>query len=155
MESGMTTPPKMRRVAENDYEIGGSTILLQRTVFGVFDELLTAIVMLLLFHVVTETQRIGNSHLRKVSVSESNVLLDEEVLTDPKIQALLVTVLVRRSSTGLLTAEYCNRTVSQPTVTVTPQATQVKYTTDDFDQRILYEYLAEASVVFPKVFPVV
>lgn len=35
------------------------------------------------------------------------------------------------------------------------QATQVKYTTDDFDQRILYEYLAEASVVFPKVFPVV
>ncbi|XP_041795936.1 neurofibromin isoform X1 [Chelmon rostratus] len=95
MESGMTTPPKMRRVAENDYEI--------------------------------ETQRIGNSHLRKVSVSESNVLLDEEVLTDPKIQALLVTVL----------------------------ATQVKYTTDDFDQRILYEYLAEASVVFPKVFPVV
>lgn len=95
MESGMTTPPKMRRVAENDYEI--------------------------------ETQRMGNSHLRKVSVSESNVLLDEEVLTDPKIQALLLTVL----------------------------ATQVKYSTDDFDQRILYEYLAEASVVFPKVFPVV
>ncbi|TNN61725.1 Neurofibromin [Liparis tanakae] len=54
----------------------------------------------------------GNSHLRKVSVSESNVLLDEEVLTDPKIQALLLTVL----------------------------ATQVKYTTDDFDQRILYDH---------------
>lgn len=33
-------------------------------------------------------------HLRKVSVSESNVLLDEEVLTDPKIQALLLTILV-------------------------------------------------------------
>lgn len=44
---------------------------------------------------ISETQRIGNSHLRKVSVSESNVLLDEEVLTDPKIQALLLTVLVR------------------------------------------------------------
>lgn len=29
-------------------------------------------------------------------MSESNVLLDEEVLTDPKIQALLLTVLVRR-----------------------------------------------------------
>lgn len=27
MESGITTPPKMRRVAENDYEIGESTIL--------------------------------------------------------------------------------------------------------------------------------
>lgn len=26
MESGITTPPKMRRVAENDYEIGESTI---------------------------------------------------------------------------------------------------------------------------------
>ncbi|KAL8199214.1 UNVERIFIED_CONTAM: Neurofibromin 1 [Gekko kuhli] len=35
------------------------------------------------------------------------------------------------------------------------QATLVKYTADEFDQRILYEYLAEASVVFPKVFPVV
>ncbi|XP_062328216.1 neurofibromin isoform X4 [Osmerus eperlanus] len=94
-ESGMTTPLKIRRVGENNYEI--------------------------------ESQRIGNSHVRVVSVSESNVLLDEEVLTDPKVQALLLTVL----------------------------ATQVKYTTDDFDQRILYEYLAEASVVFPKVFPVV
>nr|XP_060613045.1 neurofibromin isoform X1 [Anolis sagrei ordinatus] len=98
MESGITTPPKMRRVAENDYEM--------------------------------DTQRISpqqHPHLRKVSVSESNVLLDEEVLTDPKIQALLLTVL----------------------------ATLVKYTLDEFDQRILYEYLAEASVVFPKVFPVV
>ncbi|KAL7986979.1 hypothetical protein Chor_005898 [Crotalus horridus] len=98
MESGITTPPKMRRVAENDYEM--------------------------------ETQRISpqqHPHLRKVSVSESNILLDEEVLTDPKIQALLLTVL----------------------------ATLVKYTADEFDQRILYEYLAEASVVFPKVFPVV
>uniref|UniRef100_A0A672MNZ6 Neurofibromin 1 n=2 Tax=Sinocyclocheilus grahami TaxID=75366 RepID=A0A672MNZ6_SINGR len=95
MESGITTPPKMRRVSENDYEI--------------------------------ETQRIANSHLRKVSVSESNVLLDENVLTDPKIQTLLLTIL----------------------------ATLVKYTTDEFHQRILYEYLAEASVVFPKVFPVV
>ncbi|TRY54116.1 hypothetical protein DNTS_031164 [Danionella cerebrum] len=95
IESGITTPPKMRRVSENDYEI--------------------------------ETQRIANSHLRKVSVSESNVLLDENVLTDPKIQTLLLTIL----------------------------ATLVKYTTDEFHQRILYEYLAEASVVFPKVFPVV
>lgn len=43
----------------------------------------------------SEAQRIANSHLRKVSVSESNVLLDEEVLTDPKIQMLLLTVLVR------------------------------------------------------------
>ncbi|CAB1348061.1 unnamed protein product [Coregonus sp. 'balchen'] len=94
-ESGVTTPPKVRCVAENEYEI--------------------------------DSQRMGHSHLRKVSVTESNVLLDEEVLTDPKVQALLLTVL----------------------------ATQVKYTTDDFDQRILYEYLAEASVVFPKVFPVV
>uniref|UniRef100_A0A8B9RAF0 Neurofibromin n=1 Tax=Astyanax mexicanus TaxID=7994 RepID=A0A8B9RAF0_ASTMX len=66
MESGITTPPKIRRVAENDYDI--------------------------------ETQRIANSHLRKVSVSESNVLLDEEVLTDPKIQTLLLTVLVRTSN---------------------------------------------------------
>uniref|UniRef100_A0A8C8CSQ6 Neurofibromin n=1 Tax=Oncorhynchus tshawytscha TaxID=74940 RepID=A0A8C8CSQ6_ONCTS len=94
-ESGVTTPPKVRCVAENDNEI--------------------------------DNQRMGHSHLRKMSVTESNVLLDEEVLTDPKVQALLLTVL----------------------------ATQVKYTTDDFDQRILYEYLAEASVVFPKVFPVV
>lgn len=55
--------------------------------------------MYILYALLTETQRIGNSHLRKVSVSESNVLLDEEVLTDPKIQALLVTVLVRKHTT--------------------------------------------------------
>lgn len=51
----------------------------------------------LLFFCLAETQRISpqqHPHLRKVSVSESNVLLDEEVLTDPKIQALLLTVLV-------------------------------------------------------------
>lgn len=50
-------------------------------------------------YLTAETQRISSSqqhpHLRKVSVSESNVLLDEEVLTDPKIQALLLTVLVK------------------------------------------------------------
>ncbi|KTF96680.1 hypothetical protein cypCar_00009924, partial [Cyprinus carpio] len=67
MESGITTPPKMRRVAENEYEI--------------------------------ETPRISHHHLR--------------------------------------------------------EATQVKNTSDEFEQRILYEFLAEASVVFPKVFPVV
>lgn len=91
-----------------------------------------------------------------MSVSESNVLLDEEVLTDPKIQALLLTVLVRTNKTNsiqMLVSFWlcclidCSAWISQ--------ATQVKYTTDDFDQRILYEYLAEASVVFPKVFPVV
>ena len=62
-ESGVTTPPKVRCVTENAYEI--------------------------------DSQRMGHSHLRKVSVTESNVLLDEEVLTDPKVQALLLTVLVR------------------------------------------------------------
>lgn len=85
-------------------------------------------------------------------MSESNVLLDEEVLTDPKIQALLLTVLVR----NVHPSRWRNADVS---LSFTPlllfQATQVKYSTDDFDQRILYEYLAEASVVFPKVFPVV
>lgn len=94
----------------------------------------------------------GNSHLRKVSVSESNVLLDEEVLTDPKIQALLLTVLVRKKRNTFFLFVIAD-SVSEPFFFF--QATQVKYTTDDFDQRILYEYLAEASVVFPKVFPVV
>jgi len=54
---------------------------------------------------LAETQRISpqqHPHLRKVSVSESNVLLDEEVLTDPKIQALLLTVLV-----SLLSVYFC------------------------------------------------
>ncbi|XP_078599565.1 neurofibromin-like isoform X3 [Branchiostoma floridae x Branchiostoma japonicum] len=64
---------------------------------------------------------------RKPSLSENNLLLDEEVLTDQQTQALLLTVL----------------------------ATLVKYTNDESEERILYEYLAEASVVFPKVFPIV
>ncbi|XP_046596266.1 neurofibromin isoform X2 [Neodiprion lecontei] len=64
----------------------------------------------------------------RVSVSnENNVLLDPEVLTDFPTQTLVLTVL----------------------------ATLVKYSTDENETRILYQYLAEASVVFPKVFPVI
>ncbi|XP_067128062.1 neurofibromin isoform X2 [Centruroides vittatus] len=64
----------------------------------------------------------------RVSVSnEDNVLLDPEVLTDFPTQALVLTVL----------------------------ATLVRNTTDENEMRILYEYLAEASVVFAKVFPVI
>lgn len=59
--------------------------------------------------------------------NENNILLDPDVLTDHTTQALLLTVL----------------------------ATLVRNTTDENEARILYEYLAEASVVFPKVFPVI
>ncbi|XP_025089024.1 neurofibromin-like isoform X9 [Pomacea canaliculata] len=59
--------------------------------------------------------------------NENNVLLDPEILTDYPTQALVLTVL----------------------------ATLVRNTTDENETRILYEYLAEASVVFPKVFPVI
>ena len=38
---------------------------------------------------------------------------------------------------------------------LTVMATLVKYTTNESEVRILYEYLAEASIVFPKVFPVI
>lgn len=58
--------------------------------------------------------------------SENNVLLDPEVLTDFSTQALVISVL----------------------------ATLVKYTSDEAETRILYQYLAEASIVFPRVFPV-
>ncbi|CAG9577166.1 unnamed protein product [Danaus chrysippus] len=56
-----------------------------------------------------------------------NSLLDPSVLSDFTTQALVLTVL----------------------------ATLVKYTTDEDEIRILYQYLAEGSVVFPKVFPVI
>ncbi|KAG6459574.1 hypothetical protein O3G_MSEX011449 [Manduca sexta] len=61
------------------------------------------------------------------STPESNCLLDPSVLSDFTTQALVLTVL----------------------------ATLVKYTTDENEIRILYQYLAEGSVVFPKVFPVI
>lgn len=149
-----------------------------------------------------ETPRISHHHLRKVSVSESNVLLNEEVLTDPKIQALLLTVLVisffLRINKELffffqflihrpvciynlnICYFFCHFLFLWRIVTSCPptppfsfkhlfilwilthlyywmifQATQVKNTSDEFEQRVLYEFLAEASVVFPKVFPVV
>ncbi|PNF21161.1 hypothetical protein B7P43_G05091 [Cryptotermes secundus] len=71
---------------------------------------------------------IGKDRSARVSVSnENNVLLDPDVLTDFSTQALVLTVL----------------------------ATLVKYSTDENETRILYQYLAEASVVFPKVFPVI
>jgi len=64
----------------------------------------------------------------RASVSnDNNILLDPDVLSDHVTQVLVLTVL----------------------------ATLVKYTTDENEVRILYEYLAEASVVFPKVFPVI
>ncbi|XP_061381532.1 neurofibromin isoform X2 [Danaus plexippus] len=59
--------------------------------------------------------------------SSRNSLLDPSVLSDFTTQALVLTVL----------------------------ATLVKYTTDEDEIRILYQYLAEGSVVFPKVFPVI
>jgi neurofibromin 1 len=59
--------------------------------------------------------------------SENNVLLDPDVITDFTIQALTLTVL----------------------------ATLVKNSSDEGELRVLYEYLAEASVVFPRVFPIV
>ena len=59
--------------------------------------------------------------------NENNVLLDPEVLTDFSTQTLVLTML----------------------------ATLVKYSTSENETRILYEYLAEATIVFPKVFPLV
>ena len=59
--------------------------------------------------------------------NENNVLLDPEVLTDFSTQTLVLTML----------------------------ATLVKYSTNENETRILYEYLAEATIVFPKVFPLV
>ncbi len=59
--------------------------------------------------------------------NENNILLDPEILNDQVTQVLVLTVM----------------------------ATLVKYTTDESEVRILYEYLAEASIVFPKVFPVI
>uniref|UniRef100_A0ABM0MC85 Neurofibromin-like n=1 Tax=Saccoglossus kowalevskii TaxID=10224 RepID=A0ABM0MC85_SACKO len=78
---------------------------------------------------ITESHKNGEAaKKRKVStIAENSVLLDEEVLTDKQTQALLLTVL----------------------------ATLVRHTPDETECRVLYEYLAEASVVFPKVFPIV
>ncbi|CAG4978454.1 unnamed protein product [Colias eurytheme] len=59
--------------------------------------------------------------------TDCNSLLDPAVLSDFTTQALVLTVL----------------------------ATLVKYTSDEDEIRVLYQYLAEGSVVFPKVFPVI
>jgi neurofibromin 1 len=58
---------------------------------------------------------------------ETNLLLDPNILTDTSTQALLLTIL----------------------------ATLVRNTSDENEMRILYEYLSESSIVFPKVFPVI
>ena len=56
-----------------------------------------------------------------------NILLDPEIINDMTTQALLLTVL----------------------------ATLVRNSSDENEVRILYEYIAEASIVFSKVFPVI
>lgn len=67
------------------------------------------------------------SNAERLSITnESNVLLDPEVLPDLSTQALVLTVL----------------------------ATLVKYSNDEQELRVLYQYLAEGSVVFRSVFSV-
>ncbi len=61
------------------------------------------------------------------TTSETNLLLDPNVLTDTSTQALVLTVL----------------------------ATLVRNTSDENEMRIIYEYLSESSIVFPRVFPVI
>jgi hypothetical protein len=58
---------------------------------------------------------------------ELNVLLDPEIINDYPTQALVLTVL----------------------------ATLVRNSTDENEIRVLYQYIAEASIVFSKVFPVI
>lgn len=58
---------------------------------------------------------------------ELNILLDQVVINDYPTQALVLTVL----------------------------ATLVRNSTDENEIRILYQYIAEASIVFAKVFPVI
>ncbi|TNN17943.1 Neurofibromin [Schistosoma japonicum] len=57
----------------------------------------------------------------------TGVLLDPSILTDEATQALTIAVLT----------------------------TLVRYTTDENESRVLYEFLADASMVFPRVFPVI
>jgi neurofibromin 1 len=71
---------------------------------------------------VPETQQTS-----QITNSETNLLLDPDVLIDTSTQALLLTVL----------------------------ATLVRNTSDENEMRIIYEYLSESSIVFPKVFPVI
>ena len=73
----------------------------------------------------TNTQ--GNNDLDQRINGELNVLLDAEVINDYPTQALVLTVL----------------------------ATLVRNSTDENEIRVLYQYIAEASIVFSKVFPVI
>ncbi|XP_067932348.1 neurofibromin-like [Watersipora subatra] len=68
----------------------------------------------------------GERSSRTSASAESNILLDPESLDD-ELVSLVLTVM----------------------------ATLVGFTTDDSEKRVLYQYLAEASIKFPKVFPVV
>ena len=64
---------------------------------------------------------------QQTSTIDTNHLLDQNILKDTSTQALVLTVL----------------------------ATLVRNTSDENEMRIIYEYLSESSIVFPKVFPVI
>ena len=74
-----------------------------------------------------QNKDLTNSDSARNNVGELNVLLDPLIINDYPTQALLLTVL----------------------------ATLVRKSTDENEIRILYQYIAEASIVFPKVFPVI
>jgi hypothetical protein len=75
----------------------------------------------------TDSQTTSTSSSNNNGGGELNVLLDPIIINDYPTQALLLTLL----------------------------ATLVRNSTDESEIRILYQYIAEASIVFPKVFPVI
>ncbi|GAA55963.1 neurofibromin 1, partial [Clonorchis sinensis] len=74
------------------------------------------------------SQQPGPGHSTQLEKKTGDsVLLDPEILTEEATQALTIAVLT----------------------------TLVRYTTDENESRVLYEFLADASMVFPRVFPVI
>lgn len=77
--------------------------------------------------------------------NESNVLLDPDVLPDSSTQALVLTVLAT-----LVKYSRFAKILGFPFQIIITSC----HFSDEAETRVLYQYLAEGSVVFPKVFPV-
>lgn len=77
--------------------------------------------------------------------NESNVLLDPEVLPDSSTQALVLTVLATLVKYSRFPEHFFPGN---------SKITTFDHFSDENETRVLYQYLAEGSVVFPKVFPV-
>ncbi|CAH8516650.1 unnamed protein product [Schistosoma bovis] len=95
-----------------------------------------------------DSQNMNGSEFDDVSEDRNQINQREQLLPNP-IQT------EQKTSTGVLLDPSILTDEATQALTIAVLTTLVRYTTDENESRVLYEFLADASMVFPRVFPVI